>query len=347
MGRVQGMVRIAVAGLFLAAAWALPVSGPALAAAQGGWQALSGEVRVGPGEVWEGPLRLGMGSLKVEGRVTGPVEVALGEAEVGGEVGPLRVGAGEVRIEGQAGPVEVGVGQVTVRGRVAGDIRLGMGEVRLLPGAQVQGNVEVGMGAVARGPGVQVGGRVSTGGQVPFWFPGSFLTLEWHRGPLAWIWSNPVWHLIQWAGLFVLAALTLAVTPGVVQAIAAHLAAAPLRAAGVGLLILAGVPAVLVLLVVTLVGVLLIPLVLLALAVGKFLGYVAVSLWLGDRLATVIPQLQGNHGRAFWRLLVGSLALALAGLLPVAGPAVAVAGALLGLGAVALAALEQVRAWRR
>lgn len=332
----------------LAVLLALPVPAVAGAAAA---PAMVGDLVIPAGEVRD-RVELQAGSLVVDGEVTGPVAVGAGEVTVRGRTGPLRLGAGEVRLDGRSGPVEVGMGQVEVRGEVDGSIRLGLGQVRLLPGARVRGAVTVGFGQVERAAGSQVEGEVRTGAGVPWGALGALGRLpSGYRhevrpliGPYLHI--SPYLHLVQWAGLFLLAALTLALAPGVVERLTAHLAAHPGRVLLSGLLVVAATPLVVLLLVVSLVGILAIPVLLLALAVGKFLGYVAVSAWVGAALARLVPALQGNHGTAFWRLLAGSLALALARLVPLAGWVVAAGGGLLGLGAAALLLWEWVQARR-
>lgn len=326
---------------------------------------LRGSVRVGQGNVEvrgeTRAVRVSQGRVKVVGKVDGDVEVALGRVEVDGEVdGDVEVASGMVILAPTA----------RVRGRVAVD----NGRVERAEGAVVEGGVESGGGAggvvrfgpiriegdVVEGPGFRVGPDgvffpggsitprgVEIGGRFPHrmggpwgwpweWIPFDGLDARrafWSFGPLAGL-LNPFWHLFQWAGLFLLAAVTLAAIPQPIGRMAAALGEQPLRLGGIGLLVLLLTPVALLLLIVTLIGIPLVPLALLGLVAAKFVGYVALSAFVGDRLAALVPALEGNHGKAFWRLLAGTLTLALAGGVPFIGWVVGLIGAALGLGVV-------------
>lgn len=144
---------------------------------------------------------------------------------------------------------------------------------------------------------------------------------------------SPLTRLLGWAALFALAAAAVALMPRKAHRMADEIQAQPLRAGLIGLAIMVATPFALVLLLVTIIGIPAIPFVVAALAVGKFLGYVGVSLWLGQVLLRAMRGQEDTHN-VYLYLLAGTGAIALVGMVPGVGWLVALAGAMLGLGAV-------------
>lgn len=343
-------VALAAVLLLAPAAWAV-----ASTTISGDLERPVGTAEVPADTVLRGDLRVGTGNAVVHGRVEGDVQVLSGEAHIFGEVtGDVRVTSGRVTL----GP----------NARVGGKVIVLEGTVSRAPGSVVDGEVVIGELASLppagentwiidddgiRGPGVYIGPdgiridglvvradehggvRVEHDGRAVTWAfrpfaPWHFLP---HLGALLGLF-NPILVILRWAGLFALSALVLAVMPEPLARMAAALDAQPVRAGLVGLVVILLIPVVLILLAITIIGIPVAVVGVLAVVAAKFIGYVAVSLWLGERLARVVPALQGENGMRFLRLLAGSLALALAGMVPGLGFLVAVAGACLSFGAV-------------
>lgn len=367
----------------LAAACALMVGTVAGAETlRGDIRVSQGDVTIPAGEVREGSVRVSQGSVRVDGVVRGDIHVSQGSVEVRGEAGSIRISQGRVEIAGVVnGDVEVSGGTVVLAptARVHGRVKVDRGRVDRARGATVDGGVEVNAAPgevvqigpvritddVVEGPGFRIapdgiffpGGSITPGGvsiargccggmHGPWqWLsPDDIRRTLWDIGLLGGL-MQPFWHLFRWAGLFLLAAVTLAAIPQPVDRMASALGEAPLRLGGIGLLVLLLTPVALLLLIVTLIGIPLVPVALLVLLAAKFVGYVAVSAFVGDRLATLVPGLQGNHGKAFWRLLAGTLVLAVSGGVPFLGWIVSLVAAALGLGAVFATRFGTGRPW--
>jgi cytoskeletal protein CcmA (bactofilin family) len=129
--------------------------------------AYAGSVVVAEGGTVEGSLRAYTGSLRVEGSVGGNAVAYAGSVTVA-ESGLVR------------GSLGAAAGEVTVAGRVRGDVTAGAALVTLAPTAEVGNDVNYD-GRLEREPGASVGGRVQAaddlglGPQAPSFPPGTFL----------------------------------------------------------------------------------------------------------------------------------------------------------------------------
>ncbi|MFD1646731.1 bactofilin family protein [Haloarchaeobius litoreus] len=269
---------------------------------------LAADVTVAETGVVTGDVNVAAANVDIAGRVDGDVSAAgasvvLAEtAVVGGE---FRVGASDVRIAGNvAGNVVVGADTIRVAPTavVGGDLRYD-GDISGAESASVAGSV-------VRDESI---GGVNVGVDVAPWVV---------DGALA------VYGFV--ANLLLGAALLL-VLPGFSRAVADRAVTDPLRSGGVGLLTVVGVPVLLVLLVLTLVG---IPF---AVAGAVLFGLFAwVALVYGRfALGSWLVARAGGDNR--WvALTVGLLLGALFGLLPIVGGLVDGIVSLVGLGALVL-----------
>ena len=240
---------------------------------------------------------------------------------------------GKARDKVISGDVTIGPGErwrdvVALRGNVrmgagssARQVTAVLGSVELEPGASVErevvavgGNVHVSSGANVGADAVSVGGEVSIdqggtveGQEVSVSVPGigSLIGLA-APSPSASKGMSFGWRITQGIAKFViffLLALPLrAVVPARLDRVTASLTRAPLRDVLVGLLGTVAMPILTVLLVVTIVGILLVPVQLIAILVAGVLGYTALALLigraipLGERKADSVIQLAIGTG---------------------------------------------------
>jgi len=344
------VVCIALLGLVAAPAAAQSIGGSVPhgngAAADSG-VAADGDVVVEQNETIDGDLTATAGNVVVRGTVDGDVEAAAGSVVVAGEVtGSVDAAAGSVTVEGRvgesvdaaAGSVDVvrnatvggdvtaGAGTVTVDGTVEGDVR-GSEDVSLGSTAQVGGDVTYGE-TLDRADGARVDGTVEEG-DFGWSGPTTFDAPDWLPWAVDGFWAATT--------LLLGGALLLAV-PRFSDDVAATVGDRPLRSGGTGVVALIAVPATLLVLLFSLVG---IPL---ALAGGAAF---AVALWVAwlygaFALATQAFALTGTTNR--WAALcTGVVGAELLVRLPFVGGLVRLVVVAVGLGAGALVIAQRRR----
>lgn len=305
------------------------------------------DVVVGEGETVRGDLTATAGDVIVHGTVEGDVEAAAGSVVVTGEVtGNVEAAAGSVTIEGRVGDgVEAAAGSVDVAegATVGDDVRAAAGTaaidgtvegdvqasetVRLGPEAAVTGDVEYGE-SVDRADGATVRGTVSQS-DVGWSGPNVGLT----PGPGS-ILLSAYWGIAT----LLLGGALLAVAPEFSADVASQVADEPFRAGGAGVAALIGVPSVLGVLLMSIVG---IPL---ALAGGALFGF---ALWIGlvyGAYAVATAGLAAFDARNRWAALgIGVVGVEAVSLVPLAGGLLQLVVLVIGLGAGALAIAERRR----
>jgi cytoskeletal protein CcmA (bactofilin family) len=332
--------------LLLVLALALSVV-PGLAAAE---TRTGGTVVVGPDETVRGNLDAFAGSVVVRGTVTGDVNAFGGDvfvvegARVGGD---LNAAAGSVRIAGTVeGSVSGAAGDVTVlESGTIGSLEAGAGSVRIA--GTVRGDATVGTETLVVGSTGVVEGDLR-------YDAGEFVNEGTVDGRVVRdenVVTGPQFDPVPGVGEFALGvygflvnlalgAILLLVLPRFSARVADRAVADPVRSGGVGLLALVGIPFVLVLFAITIIG---IPITLVGALlfavlvwVGTVYGRFAVGEWLTD-LADV-----ENRWVA---LVVGFLAVAIVVQVPIPflGGFVRLAVFLLGFGALALVTYEAYR----
>lgn len=265
-----------------------------------------------------------MGEVIVEGAVGGDVKAELGSIRIRGTVaGDVDSGLGELRVSGEVlGNVTSRGKNVILSGTVRGDVTLTRGIVDLGPGSEIGGRVHVEQGMVRSAEGSRAGSilvdeelseaeideRFSSGefhgfdgllgtiigsisraaGKINLWPRISIYQKGWRISPRSSLlgWSGHVARgLLNMVVLFALAALTFSLFPGHVRNTGQILSARPGSAVGWGLLaVLLAVPLAL-LLAITLIGIPLIVVEMLALALAGILGYTAISQLVGEKVA--------------------------------------------------------------
>ncbi len=229
-----------------------------------------------------------------------------GEASIVKVLSDIEIAAGET-VNGDV----VGVlGDVTVDGEVNGDVVAVLGDVKI--NHIVRGDVISVLGRITKGPNAQILGQIIETNR-----PGGLNLpqiehLPFRNMPFRFGWGYRLFNLVL---LFGLAALTLALLPDNVRSMSAALGRDPGRKLLVGFIAILLVPVLFFLTAISLIGIPLIPFIVLAIVIGKFIGYVAVAMFVGSRLR----QTGGLHTGTFLELFLGILLLWLVTLVPVFG----------------------------
>jgi len=288
------------------------------------------------------------GSVVVRGTVTGDISGVAGHihvTETGQVDGSVEAAAGAIRIDGTvAGDVATGSGhaEITDTARIGGNIQLGTGY--LLVDGLVDGDVRAGAERITLGPNAVVGGEFRY--DAPSFSQDPAATVEDgvvedpELGGDTRDFTVPSWLGIVYGLLanLLLGVIFLVAFPSFAASVASRVADSPARLGGIGLLTLIAVPILLVLVAITVVG---IPLSLFgavgfaaAIWIAVVLGQYAVGAW--------TLRLAGVDNR-WLALLVGVVAVALLGAVPILGGIVDLLVLLVGLGALALGLREQYR----
>ncbi len=285
--------------------------------------------------------------------------VAFGKTAVveqGKTVTDVAVFGGSAEIRGNVtDSVAVFGGHATIDGEVGSDVAIIGGSASLGPKALIRGDLAVIGGTLEEAPGARVEGErttINAGGPLPAakWLLGDGVSAWWqplrHWLKDSFVFMRPMPHSHPWAwimaGLLLLASVLTAllfVTP--VERSVAALNQRPATAMLAGALgaTLAGPLCVALLL--TVVGIIVIPFLLLFGAAAYLLGHVAVARWLGRACL-------GRAGNAAWEtpvvtVLAGTILLVLTYMTPVLGLLTPVIVSTMGLGAVLLATMDALQ----
>ena len=256
---------------------------------------------------------------------------------------------GNLLVKGGAVTRDVAVvfGSATLEpGAHAREVVAVLGSVKLAGGASarqvvaVGGDVEVGPGAVVEQDVISVGGRAKVdpeaevgGSTQSISIPGipglvGFTTSRFAGAPASPL-LRVVEVLVQFALLFVLGLLVISFFPRRLEAVAATMVASPWKSVLAGLLGTVALPVLMLLLIVTIVGILLVPVQILAVAAAGVLGVTALAFHLGRSLP--LPE----HRRTMvLHLALGTAIFVVLTHIPILGAMIWVATWLLTFGAV-------------
>ena len=320
-GRVARIDR-GVAGDLIAAGGRVeieaPVSGDALVA--------GGDIRVG-GNIGNGVYAAG-GQVTIDATVGRNARVAGGQVELGprGQVtGNATLAGGEVRVEGAVkGSLLAAGGTVYLDGPVEGDVIATAGHLELGPRARIGGKLRYAADELRRDPGAQV-----AGGAERFERPrDSHWRVHRHRGG-GWVWT---------AGMMVLAALLAGALPAASERITAGLRAHPWLALLFGFIAFVCIPFAAMVLMITIIGIPLALLAILAYLALLLVGYAATAVALGEvALRRFKADAAAHTGSRIAAAILAVLVLALLVRVPFVGWLVALAAMLAGIGAIILA----------
>jgi uncharacterized RDD family membrane protein YckC len=276
----------------------------------------------------------------------------------------VRVGADYVLRAGEeAGEVAVVLGGATIEGQVHGDAVVVLGPASIASSAVIDGSlivvggdVKVMKGAVVNGAFIVIGGGLdqpdgfSPGDeQIHLGLPGLGGRI---RAALPWVtrgllWGRPIVPSLPWiwtvvAALFVAYLVLNLAFERPIRACAERLEEKPLSALVAGALVVLLIGPVSLLLMLSIVGVAVVPFLLCAVFVAGILGKIAVARWSGRSiLHQDLPDSRFQSARSF---AIGFAAIIVAYMIPVLGFSVFALVSLLGLGA---AALSFVAGYRR
>lgn len=267
----------------------------------------------------EGSARMAGGTIRItpEARVVGDATLAGGSITVDGPVD------GDLRAFGE---------RITVNARVSGDLQFAGEDLRIGPAARIGGDVIYTEGdRFSIDPAAQVLGTVKRARNERDW---RRLTRD----------ATVVGGISLSFGMMLLGVLLVLALPRFTREAAASIRKMPWQSLGVGFAMLVGVPLLLVMLVITLIG---IPLaVLFAFVYGALLvaGGLVAALFLGDTVLGRIDERKLDS--AWWRalfLVLAIVAVACIRLVPVAGPLAWWLLFLAGVGAFTLRAWDGLR----
>ncbi|MDP9066458.1 MAG: hypothetical protein M3O06_11410, partial [Pseudomonadota bacterium] len=286
---------------------------------------------------------VGHDSVLAAGQQAEEVISILGSSMSAGEVADSVVSVvGNTRVTGATGGSAVSVlGGTYVDAKVDGDVVAVLGGVELGPHAEIGGDVVAVGGGILRDPAAIMHGDLH---DIAFGMhPGPFQWLSrWvseclvygrllaFAPGLAWTWAVGIIAL----ALYVLAALLF--RPAVercVQVLDTH----PGPSLLAGLIALLGVPVLVALLFVTVIGILAVPVVVIGVVITAVFGKLVVLAWIGSRIAAGRGAGAGLHP-ALW-VLIGGLIMLVLYAVPVVGILIYKLGELIGIGAVLYALL--------
>ncbi|MFB6165960.1 MAG: polymer-forming cytoskeletal protein [Haloarculaceae archaeon] len=280
------------------------------------------------GETVTGDLNAFGGSVIVRGTVTGDLNAAGGNVRIDGRVdGNVNAAGGDVTLgpDGRVGGnFNAGASSVLVAGRIGGNAEIGADRITLADTARVDGNLRYD-GTLVRRDGAVVGGTVSQGASVQGPVAGPFVP--------GWVFD--VYGFLANA---VLGIVLLGLLPAFSGRVTERALDEPLYSGGVSLLAMIGIPIVLALIAITIIG---IPVALLGFGlfalfvwVGAVYGRIAVGTWLLEQV---------DAENKWLALLVGLLALAVLTRVPFVGWLFELGAFLLGFGALAWTVYHRYR----
>jgi len=220
-------------------------------------------------------------------------------------------------------------GNATVRGRVRENVVVIMGDIYLEQEAVVDGNVVAVGGRVIKSPTARIGGEnVSLGAGNFRFMPHMNFSFGRHVG------VGSVWRLLS---IVFLGCVLYWLLPAPVVKVAGTASADPLKSVLYGLLGYLAVIPLTIMLIITIVGIMALPLLWASVFAGRFLGQVALGLLAGKLIAERLNL--SSSGVA--HVLLGLLTLGLFTLIPVVGGLMSLFYSLLGFGAVVWTLLAQ------
>jgi hypothetical protein len=277
-------------------------------------------------------LYAGGGNVSVEGAVARNARLAGGNVDVRATAsigGRLSAAGGTVNVRGPVGgSIEIGGGDVLIDSEVGGDVRVAAGNVRLGPRARIAGKLyHHGWVDVTRDPLAEVAGGIERRE------PRESRARRSQSSHGGWIWS---------VGLVALAALIAGAFPAVATRLGAGVREKPGLAFFLGFIVLACAPVAALVLAITVIGIPIAVLLVLAYVILLAVGYAAAGVLLGD--AALARLRAADAGRTAWRVVAAAaaaLAIALLARVPFVGWLFAFAAILVGIGAIAVAIADR------
>jgi len=279
-----------------------------------------------------GDLWIGAGAVTLSNRVEGDVRIGAGDVTINTTVDDdVIVGAGNLMLGDKAiikGDLIVGTGTALVNGKIYGNIRLAGGEITL--NAIVNGNVEI-----KTDNDITILSGTKIGGELSYWGPKEnpgFVkyakTVTYHpvakrsSAPMlgAFMWMVPVLGMgfLLWklASALLLGAVLIWLMPKLLPRIVALIKKDYWKAFWQGLVFTIGVPVLMLVLVMTLIGAHLSLLIGLLYVLVMIFGFASTAMLIGS---WVIKKPEKTLGRQLGAFMAGSVLLGLIAIVPVVG----------------------------
>ncbi|MBP1909081.1 polymer-forming cytoskeletal protein [Methanolobus bombayensis] len=269
-------------------------------------------------------LRVASGTVTINGEVLDDVIVFSGDtvlADTGSIGGDLSAASGEITILGEvAGNVEASGEEINIEGTIGGDADLNAEEINISPEASIAGNLEYISKTETKIEEGTVGNNVH------------YYEAEYHEdeGTVSSVLSG----LISYLALVLIGLIGLAIWPEYLEKIAAKTPESPGKAFLTGLLVLIVALIVAFLLFVTVIGIPLGLILLIALVVMFYVARVFASLWIGRHLLDRM----GKSSRTMNEMAFGLLVLVLVSSIPVIGSLVYMVATLIPIGNIYMTA---------
>jgi len=273
------------------------------------------------------------GQLAINGAIGRNARIAGGQVETGVNstiAGNASIAGGEVRLRGGvAGFLTVAGGRVLLDGVVDHDVTVTAREVELGPSARIAGKLRYTSRKVLReDPAAQVAGGIE---RVPF--PAGMR--EWGRGERRYMARGA--GLLWVAGLMLMAGLWIAFLPGVATRIATTARGRFGWSLLLGFVLLVCIPAAIIVMLATVIGIPLALLTLLLYIALLLTGYVAGCMAVGDwALARARAAAVAHRGWRIAAAVAAVLVIALLVRVPILGGLLSLVVLLLGIGAIAM-----------
>jgi hypothetical protein len=238
----------------------------------------------------------------------------------------VRIGGDVVVEKGMTVKDAVAVGgNVTVNGVVNESAVAVGGSVFLGPNAIVRKDVVAVGGVIQKGEGARIGGDI-----VELSIPGLAAIMPFFMEETSFGWLV-AFEIITFAGLLALALLIVALLPGPFDLISNSVRQNTLKVVLCGILGAIVVIPLAIFLVITVIGIPLVVLEVVLVGCAMFVGYIAMALLIGDRIAAALKRPGLN---ILWMTSIGLVILWVIGWVPFLGPTVKSAATVLGFGAV-------------
>ena len=316
-----------------------------------------GDVYAAGGEVLvdgvvDGDLIVAGGEVRVSGEVTQDVRIAGGTVTLSGKVHRnVTIAGGDVHLTDSShlkGSAVIGAGNLLLGGSIDGDVRIGAGNVTL--------SKAIGGDLAVAAPAIRLTSRASVGKNVRYWsddepsidegatvlgtvtrhpIPEVFKGEEAKRGLAG---AKLIAGLISFTSTLLLGLLLLRIYPIFTSRVTLKIQEQPWVVLGLGGALLFGVPLLIALCMVSILG---IPIGLMLAAmyvVTLYLGRVFVMLWLGQRLLRLVSA-PFSTTRAF---IAGLVVYFILSLLPLVGGVITMLTIVIGLGSILMTKKELV-----
>jgi hypothetical protein len=299
---------------------------------QGDLVVAGGELSIG-GAVGDDLYAAG-GDVALDAIVSGNARLAGGDVTVGPATvvaGALSLTGGKIRFEGNThGYLQAAGASVRIDGAVHGDAEVKADELVIGPEARIRGRLIV---TGPREPEVAEGAVIEGG--IEFRERGSAVDSPDEAQPPVADSTSRLGSFLWFVGVFLAAALFLAAFPRFARNAASVVGRRPLQSLGLGLAIVAAVPLVAVVLVITIVGIPLALLLVPAYFLLLFLGWATAALFVGQRgLEALRPGRIDSRGAQLVALFLALVALWLVRQIPLVGGLIAFIALVLGIGAL-------------